>query len=96
MISLIATLKIKEGKMEEAIEILKEVVPKVRDTEPGTLAYIPHAVKGQKNKNLIIFYEKYEDKAAFDQHSANLPENFEKLFPLLEGGMDIKTLTEIL
>ena len=30
MITLIATLKVKEGKMEEAINVLKEIVPKVK------------------------------------------------------------------
>ena len=96
MVTLIATLTIKEGKMEEAIPILKEIVPKVRSSESGCKAYIPHTVKGRKNKQKIIFYEKYEDKAALDQHTANLPKNFEKLFPLLEGGLDIKTCEEII
>ncbi|MHA1798002.1 MAG: putative quinol monooxygenase [Candidatus Helarchaeota archaeon] len=96
MITLIATLKAKEGKMEEVIELLKEIVPQVKKTEPGCKAYIPHTVKGKKNKNTIIFYEKYEDKEALNLHSANLPKNFEKLFPLLEPGMDVKTCTEIL
>ena len=96
MVTLIATLTIKEGKMEEAIQIIKEIVPKVRNTESGCKAYIPHTVKGRKNKNKVIFYEKYEDKKALDEHTANLPKNFEKLFPFLEGGMDLKTCEEII
>ncbi|MHA1300389.1 MAG: putative quinol monooxygenase [Candidatus Helarchaeota archaeon] len=96
MVSLIASFQVKEGKMEEVIELLKEIVPKVRNNEPGCLAYIPHTVKGRKNKNTIIFYEKYKDKAAVDQHSANFPKLFEKVFPLLEGGMDLKTCEEII
>lgn len=96
MITLIATLTIKEGKMDEAIEILKELVPKVKESEPGCKAYIPHTIKGKKNKNSIIFYEVYEDKNALNTHSANLPKSLGKLFPLLEGGMDVKTCTNIL
>ncbi|NVM55506.1 MAG: antibiotic biosynthesis monooxygenase [Candidatus Helarchaeota archaeon] len=96
MITIIAILKVKDGKMEEAIEVLKEIVPKVRESETGCKAYIPHTVKGAKNKNSIIFYEKYEDKAALNLHSASLPDNFKKLIPLLEGGMDIKTCSEII
>ena len=46
MVTLIATLKIKEGKMEEAIEILKEMAGNIKASEPGTLEYIPHKVKG--------------------------------------------------
>ncbi|MHA1378263.1 MAG: putative quinol monooxygenase [Candidatus Helarchaeota archaeon] len=96
MVSLIATFQVKEGKMEEVIELLKGIVPQVRNNEPGCLAYIPHIVKGKKNKNTIIFYEKYKDKAAVDQHSANFPKLFEQVFPLLQGGIDLKTCEEII
>jgi len=41
MITLIATLKIKEGKVEEAVNALKEIVPKIKASEPGCLEYIP-------------------------------------------------------
>jgi quinol monooxygenase YgiN len=95
-ITLIASFKIKEGKMDEAIALLKEIVTKVRGSEEGCLAYIPHTVKGAKNKNTILFYEKYKDKDALNIHSANLPKNFEKMFPLIDGPMDLKTCTEIL
>ncbi|NHI94331.1 MAG: antibiotic biosynthesis monooxygenase [Candidatus Lokiarchaeota archaeon] len=96
MVTLIATLNVKEGKMEEAIELLKEIVQKVRATEPGCKAYIPHTVSGKKNANKIVFYEKYADKEALTIHSNNLAKNFEKLFPILEPGMDIMTCTEII
>jgi quinol monooxygenase YgiN len=94
MITLIATLKIKEGKMEEAINALKEIVPKIKASEPGCLEYIPHTVRG--DENTIIFYEKYSDKDALKLHSANLMKNIEKLLPLLEPGMDVKNCSEIL
>jgi quinol monooxygenase YgiN len=94
MITLIATLKIKEGKMAEAINALKEIVPKVKASEPGCLEYIPHSVRG--DENTIIFYEKYQDKDALKLHSANLMKNIEKLLPLLEPGMDVKNCSEIL
>jgi len=81
--------------MEQAIELLKEIVPHVRKTESGCLAYIPHLVKGSKHKNTILFYEKYKDKDALNLHSANLPKNFEKIFPLIDGKMEILTCTEI-
>jgi quinol monooxygenase YgiN len=94
MITLIAKLSFKQGKMEEAVALLKEIVPRIREEEPGCLEYIPHTVKGEENT--IIFYEKYRDKDALKAHSANLPKNFEKLFPLMEPGMDIKTCFSIL
>lgn len=94
MITLIATLKIKEGKKEEAVNVLKEVVPKIKESEPGCLEYIPHTVRG--DENAIIIYEKYSDKDALKLHSANLMKNIEKLLPLLEPGMDVKTCYEII
>jgi len=94
MITLIATLKIKEGKVEEAVNVLKEVVPKIKASEPGCLEYIPHTVRG--DENTIIIYEKYSDKDALKLHSANLTKSLEKLFPLLEPGMDVKTCYEII
>jgi len=94
MITLIATLKVKEGKMDEAVGILKEIVPKIKEAEPGCLEYVPHTVRGESNT--IIFYEKYQDKDALKIHSGNIGKSMEKLFPLLEPGMDIKTCYEII
>ncbi|TAL31969.1 MAG: antibiotic biosynthesis monooxygenase [Spirochaetes bacterium] len=93
MITVVATIKIKPGKMDEAKGILKEIVPKVKASEPGTLEYIPHTVRG--DDATILFYEKYRDKDALKEHSANLGSSLEKLFPLLEPGMDLKTCYEI-
>lgn len=92
-ISIIATIHVKEGKMGEAKEVLKEIVPKVRASEPGLLAYIPHTVKDQENT--IVWYEKYKDGDAIKAHMANLGKNMAKLQPLLEKGMDLKTCFEI-
>ncbi len=96
MVSIIAAVKVKEGKIEEAIEVLKEIVPNIKQAESGTLEYIPHTVKGRKEKNTIIFYEKYKDGEALKIHSANLTTSLAKLLPLLEPGMDIKTCFEII
>ena len=96
MVTIIASVQVKDGKIEEAKEVLKEVVAKIKETEPGCLEYIPHIVKGRKEKNTILFYEKYVDDAAMKLHMANLGKNMEKFTPLLEPGMDMKTCTEIL
>lgn len=95
MITVIATLKIKEGKMDEAKEVLKEMAAIVKETEPGTLEYMPHTVAGEKNTNTIIFYEIYKDEEAAKIHRKNLGKNSAKLGPLLEPGMDIKTCFQI-
>ncbi|MHA1729224.1 MAG: putative quinol monooxygenase [Promethearchaeota archaeon] len=95
-IVIIATLKIKEGNMEKAKEILKKVAPQVMEAEEGCLAYFPHTVRGEGNENKIIFYEKYKDKAAFKTHGANLGKYMAELGPLLDGPADIKSCNEIL
>jgi quinol monooxygenase YgiN len=94
MITLIATIKIKEGKIDDAIELLKEIAPKIKEAESGCIEYLPHTVKG--SNNTIIFYEKYKDSEALKKHNANIPKSLAKLLPLLEPGMDVKTCFEIL
>lgn len=86
----IAILNVKEGKMEEAKEALRKLVPKVKESEPGTLEYIPHTFK--YNPNSIIFYEVYEDEAAAQTHTANLPKNMVEFGPLLDRGMVLLTI----
>jgi len=54
--------------MEEAVNVLKEIVPKIKASEQGCLEYIPHTVRG--DENAIIIYEKYSDKDALKLHSA--------------------------
>jgi quinol monooxygenase YgiN len=93
-ITIIATIKVKEGKMDEAKEVLKKVGPKIKASEPGTLEWIPHTVKGPKEKDTIIFYEKYTDSKALKEHMANLGKNMAELGPYLVPGMDLKTCFE--
>ena len=92
-ITLIATVRVKKGNMEKAIEALKEIVPKIKESEPGCLQYIPHTIKGEENS--IIFYEVYADSDALKQHNKNLGRNMAKLDPLLEPGIDAKICHEI-
>ncbi len=96
MYTIIATLKVKSGKMDEALQVLREDIPKMRQAEPGCLAYIPHTVKGEGNDHTIVSYEKYADKDALKLHSQNLPVSLARLLPLLEPGMEIKTCVEAL
>lgn len=80
-ITLIATIHVQEGKMEDAKEVLKKLVPKIKESEPGTLEYIPHTVK--QDPNAIIFYEVYKDEEALKIHGANLGKNMAELGPFL-------------
>ncbi|MFX1375441.1 MAG: putative quinol monooxygenase [Promethearchaeota archaeon] len=93
-ISIIATVKILEGKMEEAKAALRKIVSKIKESEPGTLEYIPHTVK--ENPNTIVFYEKYADEAAFKAHGANLGKNMAEFSPCcVPERPSLQTLEEI-
>src|SRR4026207_2122452 len=46
--------------------LLAEQAGVVRKAEPGCLAYRPH--RSTKDPDLFIFYEQYNDDAAFDVH----------------------------
>jgi len=96
MVIQIATFKVKEGMMEEAIEACKEIVPKVRESEPGCLQYVALTVKGRKNKDTIMFYENYKDDEAVATHNKNVGTTLAKLLPLCEPGLDLKTCFEII
>ena len=93
-ISIIATVKIQEGKMEEAKAALRKIVPKIKESEPGTLEYIPYTVK--ENPKIIVFYEKYADEDAFKAHGANLGKNMAEFAPCCVPERPvIQTLEEI-
>jgi quinol monooxygenase YgiN len=84
VISLVASMKIREGKMEEAKEALKEVLKTIKATEPGTLEYMAHTVRGVDNE--IVFIEKYKDGDSLKAHSKNLGKNMGKFMAFVEPG----------
>jgi len=81
VVTIIATVEIKEGKMEEAKEVLKEIAKSVLANEPGTLEYTPHTVRNEENT--IIFVEKYKDVDAMKAHMKGLGKTMAKAMPLM-------------
>lgn len=47
-------------------ELVAQTLPGIKAHEPGTLAYVVHAVPDEPTTR--VFYELYEDRAAFDRH----------------------------
>ncbi|HWB38528.1 MAG TPA: antibiotic biosynthesis monooxygenase [Rugosimonospora sp.] len=47
-------------------QLVSETIGKIETQEPGTLVYAVHKVDGQPLQR--IFYELYQDRAAFDAH----------------------------
>ena len=69
MLALISIYKIKERKMEEALDVSRELVQHGRDSDlyPGLLDMFAYTVKGRKYKNEIVFVENYTDRDALNR-----------------------------
>jgi quinol monooxygenase YgiN len=93
MPTVIATIKVKEDKIEEAKQALKSMAADVLESEAGTLAYQFHQRKDEPT--LFVAYEKYETEEAFAEHSKNLPARAGGLAGLLAGAPEIIMLEEI-
>ena len=94
-ISLIAKLKVQPGKEAEFEAAAKEMIATVRTAEPGTLAYILH--KNSKDPTEFIYYELYQDQAAFDAHGKtdHMKAFGGKIGALLAGRPEISILQEV-
>lgn len=94
MLTVIAKLPVKDGKMEEAVAAFSELIEKVA-TEEGTVLYSLN--KDKANPNLLVVVEQYKDKAALEFHSGtpHFKAFFAKSGALLSGRPDIAVLEEI-
>jgi len=95
MLGLIAKIPVQEGKVEEAIEMLRVLMVHVA-AEEGTLSYTLN--RSSKDPNTLVMMERYKDKAALDYHSStpHFKEFSSKLPPILAGKPEINVLEEIL
>lgn len=93
--TLIAKLKVKPGSEAAFEEAAKEMIATVRSAEPGTLTYVLH--KSEKDPTEFIYYEVYQDQAAFDSHGKtdHMKAFGGKIGALLAGRPEITMLTEI-
>ena len=94
MVPVLAKLGVKEGKMDEAIAMVKELVALV-SKEEGTLLY--KFCKDPQNPNVLVVMEAYKDAAALQTHSttAYFKEFFGKFSTVMEGAPEIMILEEI-
>jgi quinol monooxygenase YgiN len=93
MQTLIATLKVQNGKQEEAKTLFRELSAAVRANEPGTLAYVFH----QRKDDPLTFwvYETYASEDAFKAHGANLAKWGPRFAGVLAGRPEIVFLEEV-
>lgn len=67
MLTVVAKIPVKEGKMDEAVAAFGQLIAKVA-SEEGTVLYSLN--KDIKNPNMLVVVEQYKDKAALDFHSS--------------------------
>lgn len=94
MVPVIAKLGVKEGKMDEAVAMIKTLVAEVAKEE-GTLIY--KFCKDAKKPNTLVVMEAYKDKAALQAHSStpHFQEFFAKFSAVMDGAPEIMILEEI-
>ena len=93
MPSVVATIKVKEDKIEEAKAFLKQLSADTLAKEKGTLVYQPHQRKD--DPTTFVFYEKYESDEALKIHGKNLAGVGAQFGTLLAGAPQIVHLDEI-
>ena len=93
MPSVVAVIKVKEDKIEEAKTFLKNLAAETLKNESGTLEYIPHQQQG--DPTTFVFYEKYESDEAFALHGKNLASKGAEFAGLMAAPPQITMLDEI-
>ncbi len=93
MPSVIANLKVKENKIEEAKKFLKELSEETLANEPGTLVYTVH--QRADDPTAFVFYEKYESEEAFKIHGKNLASKGASFAGILAGAPEIIMIEEV-
>ena len=67
MLAVAVKIRVKEGKADELVGLLKDILPSVKKEE-GTLYYTVN--RDRSDPNLVVVIEKYKDDAAFQAHSS--------------------------
>lgn len=93
MPSVIATIKVREDKIEEAKVLFAKLAANVNANEAGTLAYIPHQQSDEPTT--FVFYEKYSDAAAFATHGENLKAVGREFAGVMAGPPDVVMMEEL-
>jgi len=94
-VTVIAKLKVKPGSEAAFEAAAKEMIEKIRPTEPGTLSYVLH--KNTADPTEFTYVEVYQDPAALAAHrgSEHMKAFGGKLAGLLAGRPEIAMLSEV-
>lgn len=69
VLTVVAKIRAAKGKGDALAALLAEQATVVKKAEPGCLVYRPH--RSTTDPEQFIFYEQYQDEAAFDAHRAD-------------------------
>lgn len=94
MVGLVAKVKVKEGRMEEALGLFRDLLKDVRN-EPGTLSYTIN--RDPAEPNVIYVLERYQDDAALKAHMStpHFGAFFARMGSLLDGNPEMRVLEEV-
>jgi quinol monooxygenase YgiN len=93
MLSVVATVKVKADKLEEAKAFFKQLAADIAANEPGTLQY--DILQRKDDPKTFVVYEKYESDEAFAIHSKNLGAKGAEFMAVLDGAPDVVLLDQI-
>jgi quinol monooxygenase YgiN len=93
MFTVLAELKVREGKIDEAKSAFRELMKTVKAAEPGTLVYAFHQRKD--DPRTFVVYERYQDESAFQTHMGNLGQHAAAFAAVLEGPPSATFLDEV-
>lgn len=63
---LLVRFRVKEGRLEDFDALVERTIAKIKELEPGTLAYVSH--RTETNSTERHFYELYASREAFEFH----------------------------
>ncbi len=93
MPSIIANIRVKEDKVDEAKTFFAKLATDTLAAEAGTLAYVAHQRKD--DPTMFVFYEKYADDAAFATHGENLGQHGKAFGAVMAGPPEIIFIEEV-
>ncbi len=93
MPSIIANIKVKADKTDEAKAFFSKLAKDTVANESGTVSYVAHQRKD--DPTMFVFYEKYADDAAFATHGENLKAHGSTFGAIMAGPPEIIFIDEI-
>jgi quinol monooxygenase YgiN len=64
--ALVVRFTLKAGHEDSFDDLVRDLLPQIKEHEPGTLVYAVHTVDGHPDERM--FYEQYADRDAFAAH----------------------------